>query len=397
MGFIDYRCAQIEASDIRGLPDRSQEGTTVYLPPADLPRITGIMSYEQMCELVKSRPKHEQEAEFNRLQCLVENGILFLDELNRAQNDVLQSVFELVLDRKTGQYTLPGGWAVVAAGNFMEGTSYQVNSFCDAAFTNRFCHLIVSDGDTTLDEWAQYMMDNHGADAANIVEFASHNIKNLDGEVDGDLGFSIQPSRRSWEAVIRVEKAFRDNAARYGFNEEIRTQVIAGLVGQDMALAYTRYSCPVKWRDIMERGVEGMKKELTKLDRNQTIGLMWGLATGIREKIDEEKIANCALDFAEWLCSHSPEKDLVIAFCRSLISQKHTVGVVEAMSIVNRNVADLLKQFRQKNGEGKKGFVDYLYDRPELHALVSRTAWGKEDDQVEIKTEKKKATVKKQP
>ena len=37
MGFIDMRASQMEASDLRGLPDR-QDGRTVFLPPADMPR-----------------------------------------------------------------------------------------------------------------------------------------------------------------------------------------------------------------------------------------------------------------------------------------------------------------------------------------------------------------------
>ena len=36
MGFIDFRCSQVEASDIRGLPDK-QDGRTHFLPPVDMP------------------------------------------------------------------------------------------------------------------------------------------------------------------------------------------------------------------------------------------------------------------------------------------------------------------------------------------------------------------------
>ncbi len=44
-------------------------------------------------------------------------GILFLDELNAAPAMVQASCYQLVLDRKLGEYTLPDGWAIVAAGN----------------------------------------------------------------------------------------------------------------------------------------------------------------------------------------------------------------------------------------------------------------------------------------
>ena len=90
---------------------------------------------------------------------------------------------------------------MVAAGNFMEG--YMVSGFNDPAFLDRFCHMTLSGGETTLEEWVNYMSDVHGVNAAEVIEFASQNVKHLDGDIAGELGFSIQPSRRSWEAVTR--------------------------------------------------------------------------------------------------------------------------------------------------------------------------------------------------
>ena len=68
---------------------------------------------------------------------------------------MLQAIFQLVLDRRVGQYVLPPGWCVVAAGNYMEG--YQVSGFNDAAFLDRFCHLTLSGGETTLEEWVNFV------------------------------------------------------------------------------------------------------------------------------------------------------------------------------------------------------------------------------------------------
>ena len=47
----------------------------------------------------------------------IKEGILFLDELNTAAPMVQASAYQLILDRKIGEYTLPDGWAIVAAGN----------------------------------------------------------------------------------------------------------------------------------------------------------------------------------------------------------------------------------------------------------------------------------------
>lgn len=44
-------------------------------------------------------------------------GLLFLDELNAAPAMVQAAFYQLVLDRKLGEYILPPGWVIIAAGN----------------------------------------------------------------------------------------------------------------------------------------------------------------------------------------------------------------------------------------------------------------------------------------
>jgi MoxR-like ATPase len=134
-GFIDLRCSQLEASDIRGLPDRGDDNRTHFLPPADMPLadlsfeqiqtqladVLGIKAKgggenvaDQIAKTLESADLDTQRRYFQKLQEMqsrFQRGILFLDEVNRAQDDVLQAVFQLVLDRRVGQYVLPPGWS----------------------------------------------------------------------------------------------------------------------------------------------------------------------------------------------------------------------------------------------------------------------------------------------
>jgi hypothetical protein len=174
----------------------------------------------------------------------------------------LQAIFQLVLDHKVGQYVLPPGWSVVAAGNFQEG--YMVSGFNDPAFLDRFCHMTLSAGETTLEEWIHYMSDVHGEKAAEVIEFASQNTKHLDGDIAGELGFSIQPSRRSWEAVVRVQQACNGTT----FSQGAIFEVLAGLLGRELAQSFSRYSCPVKPRDLMKNGVKPYESKLKSLHRH---------------------------------------------------------------------------------------------------------------------------------
>src|ERR1700752_1051818 len=78
-GCIDMRCSQLEASDLRGLPDKGN-GRTVYLPPSDMP--IGDMKWTEFLKRLGEKPEQEQESFFNQMQPHMEGGILFLDELN---------------------------------------------------------------------------------------------------------------------------------------------------------------------------------------------------------------------------------------------------------------------------------------------------------------------------
>jgi len=364
IGFIDTRCSQIEASDIRGLPN-AVDGRTVYLPPVDMP--VGGLEYEQIAAKLANVSPADYRREFKRLQPYHNNGILFLDEVNRAQDDVLQGIFELIHDGSVGQYILPEGWTVISAGNFFEG--YMTNGFNDPAFLDRFCHITLSGGESTLGEWVDYMANKYGESAADVIEFASHNVDHLDGKISGELGFSIQPSRRSWEKVSKINILAQNNK----YSQEAIMEVYAGLVGRDLALSFTKYSCPVKPSDILRDGVQKYVAPLNKLQRNQLCGLVWGLVASSKNKIDQDAISNVCADFAQYVMDR--EKDLAVAFCRALINDVNIPDEIKSATISNPNLAKIMSKFNQKSA-GNKTFVDKLNQMPILQQALSNVCWG---------------------
>lgn len=406
-GFIDLRCSQLEASDIRGLPDRGEDRRTHYLPPADMPvadldidavrnelaEVLGIKDKSTgdsatLTDLIAKKLETTSDLEVTRryfqklqeMQARFQRGILFLDEVNRAQDDVLQALFQLVLDRRVGQYVLPPGWSIVSAGNYMEG--YRVGGFDDPAFLNRFCHLVLSGGETTLEEWVNYMAGVHAGDATDVIEYASQNTKHLDGDVQGELGFSIQPSRRSWEMIVKVQKAAKEG----NYNDSARMEVYAGLIGRELAQAFSRYSCPVKPRELINNGVKAYEAKLKKLGRNELTGLMWGLVSFCKNQIDDDKIATVCLDFASYMVHNANDKDVVLAFCRALVAGGNTNDHQEkarAAVISNPRLAKMISKFRSRSGNEKKTFIDRLSERSELQEALSRVSWGTYDDEEE--------------
>jgi ABC-type iron transport system FetAB ATPase subunit len=394
MGFIDFRASQIEASDLRGLPDK-EDGRTVYRPPADLP--TGDLDEEQFEALVvqtshdivakriaafpastkisdeqlANMQAFERQAATDRLAYRRNRGILFLDEVNRAQDDVTQAIFQLVLDRRIGQYILPEGWSIVCAGNFMEG--YQVSGFSDPAFVNRFCHLILSGGQSTFDEWIEFMMSKYGSSCQSIIDFTANDVKYLDGDLGAkDLGFSIQPSRRTWEMVQKVELV----CSKEPYSDITKLEVISGLIGRELAISYTRYNCPLKPTQLLKDGIKHHAKTLSALTRNQSVGLMWGLSNAAKDDIDKKATATVCLDYAEHLLKNAKDQDLVVAFLRSCVrsSQSNGDGKNNLATAALTNIK-LAKMFAEAT-KAKPTFLNHLHDRPELQKMVSEAAWG---------------------
>lgn len=378
IGMIDMRCSQLEASDLRGLPDREvtedgRPGRTFYLPPADLPDANKC---SPACKLFrkegcKAQICVDREKEGKEPGC---QGILFLDELNRAEDDVLQAAFQLVWDKAIGTYKLPPGWSIVVAGNYTEG--YTVNSFNDAAFLDRFCHLDLTLGQDYMADWTQYMKERCGDAADKILQFVGFDDVHLAGKFEADTGFTIQPSPRSWEMVARVENA----AAEGGFDRAVVIAVIAGIIGRDLASHYDRFSTEVLPKDVIARfdAVKATVKKIAqrKGGRNALIGLVWGVVSNAKElgkKKDDEKKMNNVLDFMEQLTEFGELRDMAVMLGRQLMEgETKTLG---GAVLSNPHLAKMAAKFGKSKGSGLT-WIQAINKRPDLQKLMSKVAYG---------------------
>lgn len=153
---IDLRISQLAPTDIRGLP-YTKDGKAHFAPPAFLPT----------------------EGE----------GILFLDELNMASPSVMGIAQQLILDRQVGDYKVPDGWFIIAAGNRTEDRA--AISQMPAPVANRFIHFHI---DCTLDSWKEYAI-TQGIDEK-ILSFLNFRPQLL---YNFEKNQSAWPSPRSWE------------------------------------------------------------------------------------------------------------------------------------------------------------------------------------------------------
>jgi len=170
---IDIRLSQMEPSDLRGIPFK--EGSMVeWAVPAMLP----------------NAERHG------------EKGILFLDEITSAPPSVSAAAYQLILDRKLGDYKVPNGWAIIAAGNRQgdRGVTYSM----PAPLANRFSHYEV---DINLDDWVAWAYANDIDER--VIAFLRFR-QDLLFEFNPSQNPVAFPSPRSWEFAHRALHKFED-------------------------------------------------------------------------------------------------------------------------------------------------------------------------------------------
>jgi hypothetical protein len=151
--------------------------------------------------------------------------VLFLDELNRARPEILQSIMDLTLNRTLAGRSLPAGSRIISAVN--EGDVYQLTDL-DPALVSRFN---IYHFQPTASEWLTWA-DSTGLDER-VVTFIRLNNEYLDAGDGGymDGGFSKHPDRRAWERVSAII------SGRKTLNETDK-KMIAGMVGVKAAIAF---------------------------------------------------------------------------------------------------------------------------------------------------------------
>ncbi len=183
---IDVRAILLDPVDLRGIPSLIN-GTTKWNVPDFLPK----KGY----------------------------GILFLDELNAAPPSIQAACYQLILDRKLGDYTLPDGWVVFAAGNM--DTDRAVTNRMSTALSNRFIHL---NFEINLDDWVQWALKNNvKTEVISFIRFRPTLLHAFNPQ-SGDKAF---PTPRSWEFVSRI--------LTQGIPKDLEYEIISGTIGEGAA------------------------------------------------------------------------------------------------------------------------------------------------------------------
>lgn len=294
---IDIRLSQMEPSDLRGIPFRV-DNIVEWAVPANLP---------------------DEKRHGNK-------GILFLDEINSAPPSVSAAAYQLILDRRLGEYEIPHGWAVFAAGNRQgdRGVTYSM----PAPLANRFSHYEV---EVYLEDWVMWAY-THGIDDR-IIAFLRFRPERL-FDFDPAINPQAFPSPRSWEFASRALQKFDEE-------DRLLLGALQACVGEGAGIEVHAFIKNLKDLPDIEVIIAGGDVEIPRsVDLQYAVAsALVGHAVRAQQKENAQQIHGNILQFA----TKFPQKELAVM----LVSDMHrAIGqplfAVPEFSLWANDIADVM-------------------------------------------------------
>lgn len=216
---VDMRLLLMDPTDLRGIPFYNKETSKMeWAPPGELPlEGTGL-----------------------------EDAVLFFDELTAAPPSVQAASYQIILDRKIGQFKLPDGVDIVAAGNRESdrGVAYRMPT----PLANRFLHFTL---DVDFASWRDWAIENDIHPA--VVGFLSEN-KSLLFQFKPNSNEVAFPTPRSW--------VFAASLYDESMPIDLAERMVASAVGTGTAITFIEFS---KFLDKLPKVDDVLSGNVTEL------------------------------------------------------------------------------------------------------------------------------------
>jgi hypothetical protein len=250
---IDLRMAQMEPTDIRGIPFFNKDiGKMDWAPPIDLPDEELASQYPIVC--------------------------LFLDEMNSAAPAVQAAGYQLILNRRVGKYKLPDNVVIVAAGNREsdKGVTYRM----PMPLANRFLHIEMRPDFTSWQNWAV----NKGIhkDVVGYLSFAKQDLYDFDSK-SSSRAFATP---RSWCFVSDLLNDEEDTDSDTLFN------LVAGSVGEGLAVKFMAHRKVAGQLPEPSEILAGKVKELRVKEVSAMYSLTISMCYELKDALDNKKVNN---------------------------------------------------------------------------------------------------------
>jgi hypothetical protein len=188
-----------------------------------------------------------------------------------------------VLDRKLGDYVLPRGWAIVAAGN--RATDRAIVNQMSTALKNRFTHL---NYEVNLDDWCDWALRcDLSVEVLGFIRFRPMLLNEFEQRND---------SKEERERVQRLKDAqafatprsweFLSKVVQRSPSTDIEYELYSGIVGEGAAaefMGYLKY-----YRDLPNLDALLMNPGSTKVPEEPAT--LYALATGLATKATQDNM-----------------------------------------------------------------------------------------------------------
>ena len=242
--------------------------------------------------------------------------VLFLDELNRARPEVLQTIMDLTLNRKLAGKSLPQGSRIISAVN--KGNEYQLTNL-DPALVSRFN---IYEFQPSVGDWIDWAQKS-GIDPR-IISFIKDNPEYLDSDEDEGLAENLErsPDRRSWERTSQIIKEFDQLS-------DLQKPLVSGILGSKAAALFFRHTCQNDLPSAKDLLTSDFSEHLTLLEKLDSAklsllntGLLKFLESKSYNKDDEEKLSQNLEAYFDYLAD-SGHKELQAHFESLLKAEKY--------------------------------------------------------------------------
>jgi len=235
---IDLRLLLMDPTDLKGIPFFNTENSKMeWAPSAELPQ--------------------DKDS----------NDILFLDEINAANPQVQAAAYQLVLNRRIGQYKLPEGVSIVAAGNRENdrGIVYTMPS----PLSNRFLHIEM---ESNFNDWMDWAIEsNVHNDVVAYLSYSQDDLFNFDPK-SNHKAFATP---RTWEYTSNILKS---NPA-----DSVVRALVAGCIGDGLTHSFMNHR---KIADSLPDASKILDGSITKIDE-KSVSVVHTIITSLCSEMNQ--------------------------------------------------------------------------------------------------------------
>jgi hypothetical protein len=341
---IDIRLPLMEPTDIRGIPYLAE--VKVYDKDGNLIRD------EQNVPLTEkvfrwSNPSDLPTDESSR-------ALVFFDEMSAAPPSVQAATYQIILNRRIGNYVMPKDVAIVAAGNRVKDKGVAYNMPMPLA--NRFTHLTLEVDAEDWKEWAT--LNRVHKDVVGYISFQPGDLNTFNPSSEG-YAFATP---RSWYFVSELlqENGHDGKLIDTSMPKDVLSDMVKGTVGEGVGTKFMTYRTQAA---NLPHAKDVLSGKVTKLSTKQ-IDVMYALVTALCYELrDSSERAERAAQEGD----HAPGDDFhsqVDTFFRFIMDNfDDELAVMGAKTILGTYKLNIKAQKLANWKEFAKRYSDLLPDR----------------------------------